>query len=84
MLAPASHQVDAGDLHRTVRVASGQVRTIRLTDRPAVAGRVAVGGRPVRGDHVVVDLPSTVDLASARTDRHGRYRLGPLPARTSG
>ncbi|MCB8955176.1 MAG: hypothetical protein H6529_01685 [Nocardioides sp.] len=80
MLAPGIHQVDAGDLHRTVRVASGQVRTIRLTDRPAVAGRVAVGGRPVRGDHVVVDLPSTVDLASARTDRHGRYRLGPLPA----
>lgn len=78
VLAPGTHEVVTGVLHRTVTVGAGETRVVRFGTRPAIAGRVTVGGHPVRGEPVVVALPSGETVAT-RTHRDGRYRIGPLP-----
>lgn len=78
VLAPGTHDVTLGVLHRQVTVGPGERRVVRFGTLPAIAGRVLVGGRPVRGEPVTVTF-GTRELR-AKTHSDGRYRIGPVPA----
>ncbi|WP_296607419.1 carboxypeptidase-like regulatory domain-containing protein [Nocardioides sp.] len=79
VLAPGTHDVRLDWLDRSVTVTAGESTELRFGPRPLITGRILVGGRPVRGEHVAVVTSTVHRLHGTVTDRTGRYRTGPLP-----
>ncbi|CAI9403818.1 hypothetical protein [Nocardioides sp. T2.26MG-1] len=79
VLAPGTHQVTLDWLHLPVTVTAGESATLRFGPRPLLTGRIMVGGRPVRGEHVAVATSTVHRYHNTATTRTGRYRTGPLP-----
>lgn len=78
VLAPGTHRVDVGYLHRTVSVGSGETRVVRFTRRvPAITGRVVAAGRPVADEHVRISYGDAFRIT--RTDTAGRFAFPVLP-----
>lgn len=78
VLPPGTHEVVLDWLRRTVTLTPGESARLRFGPRPALTGRILLGGRPVRGEPVVVTAPTGRPHGTA-TGRDGRYRTGPLP-----